>query len=136
MLTPSAVGGPSNHPFADAHIHTRPSPCCPLWCDSALSFHPCRIEQSLFYQNPASQTGANRSKNTKAPLTKPAWAALFTGAYITAVGLAVLLWPVKLFGLLFNVKSISTGWIRVGGVLAMVRKLFSALVDPQSFSGQ
>ncbi|GAQ82280.1 protein with septum formation inhibitor MinC domain [Klebsormidium nitens] len=79
-----------------------------------------QIEPSLFYQNPAGQSGANRSKDGHTPLTKPAWAALFTGAYISVVGLAVLLWPVKLFGLLFNVKSISPGWIRVGGVLAMV----------------
>jgi hypothetical protein len=81
----------------------------------------CRIEPSLFYQNPAGQNRATRSAEASAPLSKPAWAALVTGAYITLVGLAVLIWPVRVFGLLFNAKTIAPGWIRVGGVLAMVR---------------
>lgn len=81
----------------------------------------CRIEPSLFYQNPAGQNRASRAAEASVPLSKPAWAALFTGTYITLVGLAVLIWPVRVFSLLFNAKTIATGWIRVGGVLAMVR---------------
>jgi hypothetical protein len=34
------------------------------------------------------------------------------------VGLAVMLWPRTLFGLLFDCRAVSAGWIRVMGVLA------------------
>ncbi|KAI5082266.1 hypothetical protein GOP47_0002009 [Adiantum capillus-veneris] len=46
--------------------------------------------------------------------------AAFTGAYIFVIGIALLLFPESLFGLLFDVKSRVRDWIRVGAILAVV----------------
>lgn len=42
-----------------------------------------------------------------------------TGAYIAFVGLALLFFPTKTFGLLFDVEAITDYWIRVFGVLCV-----------------
>jgi hypothetical protein len=42
-----------------------------------------------------------------------------TGAYIAFVGLALLFFPAKTFGLLFDVEAITDYWIRVFGILCV-----------------
>lgn len=49
---------------------------------------------------------------------EPASAAMFTGAYVLVAGLALILFPLLTFGLLFDPRILPIGWIRVGGVLA------------------
>eukprot|EP00899_Mesostigma_viride_P024118 jgi/Mesvir1/4891/Mv11158-RA.1 len=65
--------------------------------------------------------------------------AAFTGAYIFLVGLALLVAPLTVFGLLFDVRTITGGWIRVGGVLCMVfgmQYLGTALGDAAGIGAQ
>eukprot|EP01025_Chloroclados_australasicus_P055978 TRINITY_DN6875_c0_g2_i13.p2 TRINITY_DN6875_c0_g2~~TRINITY_DN6875_c0_g2_i13.p2 ORF type:complete len:302 (-),score=38.72 TRINITY_DN6875_c0_g2_i13:243-1148(-) len=42
---------------------------------------------------------------------------LFTGIYATLFGLCLAVWPQTVFGLLFDVSQVATGWIRAGGVI-------------------
>uniref|UniRef100_A0A7S3QQ87 Uncharacterized protein n=1 Tax=Dunaliella tertiolecta TaxID=3047 RepID=A0A7S3QQ87_DUNTE len=49
--------------------------------------------------------------------TPAAKAAIFTGTYATIAGLALVISPVTVFGLLFDASAVPRGWIRVGGIL-------------------
>lgn len=51
-------------------------------------------------------------------------AAIFTGAYIGFVGLALMVAPLACFGVLFDTRVISAGWIRVFGVLCTLFGLY------------
>ncbi|EFJ46587.1 hypothetical protein VOLCADRAFT_93052 [Volvox carteri f. nagariensis] len=44
-------------------------------------------------------------------------AALITGTYAIIFGIALVLAPKTVFGLLFKSETVSSGWIRVGGIL-------------------
>ncbi|GAX77636.1 hypothetical protein CEUSTIGMA_g5079.t1 [Chlamydomonas eustigma] len=44
-------------------------------------------------------------------------AALFTGSYASVAGCALTFFPTQTFGLLFNLQEVTSGWIRVGGIL-------------------
>ncbi|GLC41727.1 hypothetical protein PLESTB_000683700 [Pleodorina starrii] len=44
-------------------------------------------------------------------------AAVFTGTYAVIFGVALALAPKQVFGLLFGAETVSSGWIRVGGIL-------------------
>ena len=46
-------------------------------------------------------------------------AANVTAAYICAVGFALMFFPAKTFGLVFDVEAITDAWIRVFGVLCV-----------------
>ena len=46
-------------------------------------------------------------------------AANVTGAYICAVGAALMFFPAETFGVLFDVEAITDGWIRVFGALCV-----------------
>ena len=46
-------------------------------------------------------------------------AAYFTGIYIAAAGVALMVAPDPVFSLLFNVQALTEGWIRVFGVLCV-----------------
>ncbi|KAJ7530313.1 hypothetical protein O6H91_15G088800 [Diphasiastrum complanatum] len=50
---------------------------------------------------------------------QPAKTALLTGAYISIVGTAVLLFPQSIFGFFFDLQTISLGWIQVFATLAV-----------------
>jgi len=69
---------------------------------------------------------------------RPAQLAMFTGLYIAVVGMALFIYPTKLFGLLFDVRSVTVGWIRVGAILAVVFGVYyigTAVGDMQGYSG-
>ncbi|DBA85210.1 TPA: hypothetical protein ACH3X2_005916 [Trebouxia sp. C0005] len=66
---------------------------------------------------------------------EPASAAMFTGAYILVAGLALIVFPLLTFGLLFDPRLLPVGWIRVGGVLASLYGFYylgTGYVDRQS----
>ncbi|KAK3246530.1 hypothetical protein CYMTET_43936 [Cymbomonas tetramitiformis] len=66
------------------------------------------------------KTGAKASPKDRSQTPSPMFrSALITGTYIALVGLALLLFPTTVFGLLFDLRFISTGWVRVFGVLSM-----------------
>ncbi|KAK9803453.1 hypothetical protein WJX73_002720 [Symbiochloris irregularis] len=44
----------------------------------------------------------------------------FTGLYILAAGVALLLAPGTIFGLLFSARDVSTTYLRVGGTLCVL----------------
>eukprot|EP01023_Acetabularia_acetabulum_P022961 TRINITY_DN22543_c0_g1_i1.p1 TRINITY_DN22543_c0_g1~~TRINITY_DN22543_c0_g1_i1.p1 ORF type:complete len:289 (-),score=45.98 TRINITY_DN22543_c0_g1_i1:218-1084(-) len=46
-----------------------------------------------------------------------ATSSLITGIYATLFGILLALWPTSIFGLLFDVSQITTGWVRTGGVI-------------------
>ena len=46
-------------------------------------------------------------------------AAAVTGAYIAAAGVALMIEPARVFGLLFSIEAITDAWIRVFGVLCV-----------------
>ena len=54
--------------------------------------------------------------STRSPTLK---AADVTGAYICAVGAALMFFPAQTFGLVFDVEAITDGWIRVFGTLCV-----------------
>ncbi|KAK9803452.1 hypothetical protein WJX73_002720 [Symbiochloris irregularis] len=54
------------------------------------------------------------------PWTPTAKAAAFTGLYILAAGVALLLAPGTIFGLLFSARDVSTTYLRVGGTLCVL----------------
>ncbi|KAG2423440.1 hypothetical protein HXX76_015311 [Chlamydomonas incerta] len=61
---------------------------------------------------------ASRQQPASAPSGTPhIQAALFTGTYAVIFGLALCLAPQQVFGLLFAAEAVSSGWIRVGGIL-------------------
>eukprot|EP00897_Mesotaenium_endlicherianum_P006197 jgi/Mesen1/5605/ME000282S04759 len=65
-----------------------------------------------------------RSAPPRLPSTKPAQVALFTGLYIGGAGLAAIVAPKTIFGLLFDVRVMTPGWIRVLGVLALLYGIY------------
>jgi len=94
-------------------------------------------EEGAIQIQPAGRLGAEKAgiQNTGAARTnRKGWentsfsaagkAALFTGAYIGAVGLALMIAPVTCFGALFDARVISAGWIRVFGVLCTLFGLY------------
>ncbi|GBG83044.1 hypothetical protein CBR_g36662 [Chara braunii] len=58
--------------------------------------------------------------------SRAAKAALWTGCYIYVVGILTVLFPKKVFGLLFTPADVSEGWIRVLGILAVVFGMYYA----------
>mmetsp|Transcript_16504 Transcript_16504/g.42310 ORF Transcript_16504/g.42310 Transcript_16504/m.42310 type:complete len:170 (-) Transcript_16504:941-1450(-) len=48
---------------------------------------------------------------------RPVLASAVTGAYILLVGLLLMVAPLTIFGLLFDVSTLAVGWIRVFGIL-------------------
>eukprot|EP00198_Chlamydomonas_reinhardtii_P003386 XP_001692722.1 predicted protein [Chlamydomonas reinhardtii] len=66
----------------------------------------------------AGAEGAASRQPASAPSSTPQiQAALFTGTYAVIFGLALCLVPQQVFGLLFAAETVSSGWIRVGGIL-------------------
>ncbi|KAG2429964.1 hypothetical protein HYH02_013915 [Chlamydomonas schloesseri] len=66
----------------------------------------------------AGAEGAASRQPAAAPSGTPhIQAALFTGTYAVVFGLALCLAPQQVFGLLFAAETVSSGWIRVGGIL-------------------
>lgn len=82
--------------------------------------------QRLLVQ-PASAAAAELSRRADVGLAKSQRvtsaavrrAAYFTGIYIAAAGVALMVAPDPVFSLLFNVQAITEGWIRVFGVLCV-----------------
>lgn len=62
---------------------------------------------------------ASRREAAVAAASAARSASSVTGAYIFFVGLALLFFPAKTFGLLFDVEAITDAWIRVFGVLCV-----------------
>eukprot|EP00898_Chlorokybus_atmophyticus_P000690 jgi/Chlat1/1621/Chrsp127S01878 len=63
--------------------------------------------------------GSLRSKQSNGGvISRASGVSLFTGAYIFAAGVALLMAPATVFNLLFDSRMIATGWIRVLGTLA------------------
>lgn len=82
--------------------------------------------QRLLVQ-PASAAAAELSRRADVGLAKSQRvtsaavrrAAYFTGIYIAAAGVALMVAPDPVFSLLFNVQALTEGWIRVFGVLCV-----------------
>ena len=82
--------------------------------------------QRLLVQ-PASAAAAELSRRADVGLAKSQRvtsaavrrAAYFTGIYIAAAGVALMVAPDPVFSILFNVQAITEGWIRVFGVLCV-----------------
>lgn len=53
-------------------------------------------------------------------MRRPSQVAFLTGAYIFTVGVALLLFPERLFGIFFDLKSVGRLWIQVGAIIAVV----------------
>ncbi|KAH7416054.1 hypothetical protein KP509_14G073000 [Ceratopteris richardii] len=71
-------------------------------------------------------------------MRKPSKIAVFTGAYISIVGVALLLFPVSLFGLFFDPTRSVKEWIRVAAVLAVVFGVYyigTAWGDAKGYNG-
>jgi len=82
-----------------------------------------RITPAYKWSKTANFTGPSELAEKKEQIRKnlPTIKAAFaTGTYIALVGIALMLFPTTAFGLLFDVRYISTGWIRVFGVLSVV----------------
>ena len=67
--------------------------------------------------NLAREVGAAESRRTSGSLARKT--AYLTGVYIAIAGVALLLKPAAVFGLLFNIEAITDAWIRVFGVLCV-----------------
>lgn len=86
---------------------------------------------------PLNASKGSESKD-QASSKRPAQLALFTGVYIGLVGMALLVFPTSLFGVLFDVRSVTVGWIRVGAILAVVFGVYyigTAVGDMRGSSG-
>jgi len=82
-----------------------------------------RIVQAYKWSKTANVTAPSSLFEKKEKLRKSSPTintAFMTGTYISIVGIALMLFPTTVFGLLFDVRYISTGWIRVFGVLSVV----------------
>ena len=62
---------------------------------------------------------ANKREAAIAAAAPARRAANVTGAYVCAVGFALMFFPAKTFGLVFDVEAITDAWIRVFGVLCV-----------------
>ena len=67
-----------------------------------------RLAEDVEQKNAARLFGASARK-----------AAAVTGAYIAAAGVALMIAPARVFGLLFSIEAITDAWIRVFGVLCV-----------------
>ncbi|GFR44409.1 hypothetical protein Agub_g5642, partial [Astrephomene gubernaculifera] len=73
---------------------------------------------SVSLQAAAGYPRSQYDKDTNTPANQAAHkTAFFTGSYAVAFGLALTIAPKTIFGLLFRSETVSSGWIRVGGIL-------------------
>lgn len=104
--------------------------------DSKSPSNSCTLNSAVVKQSLQTSKGSE-SKDLKFS-RRPAQLALFTGVYISVVGMALLAFPTFLFGALFDVRSVTVGWIRVGAILAVVFGVYyigTAIGDLRGRSG-
>lgn len=102
----------------------RPTGASNISTQRARATAPCRL-LCFCSSDPGSRGAADSHQQSREPLqvlwqSHTARVAAFTGTYILAVGMAVLIAPQTVFGLLFDTRLIHQAWIRVLGVLAAV----------------
>ena len=95
----NASGGPQNKPVTNAGRHITVTPANAA--AAKLAEDALKREKAIAQSVPARK------------------AAFVTGGYIFAIGVCVMLFPQKAFGLLFDVEAITDAWIRVFGVLCV-----------------
>ncbi|KAG0626504.1 hypothetical protein M758_2G131800 [Ceratodon purpureus] len=124
---------------ATALVSKSQFPGCPVIAsvheDGTLGIRAA-VQESI--DNKEAKTSRVSESKDQASSNRPAQLALFTGVYISLVGVALLVFPTSLFGVLFDVRSVTVGWIRVGAILAVVFGVYyigTAVGDMRGSSG-